>query len=148
MARRRLINGALDGFLGSLVSRNSDVNGYWLLGFLAIQRNSIEIDLFKGIGNACQDLPERWLVELARFKYDEQLRKWRIPVAWVAGARLDVIWSREVSNFLVDGQRRDCYKAKFVASVTTDLGRTLVRSKRVFVAPHNPRLERRSTRAA
>jgi hypothetical protein len=148
MPRRRLINGALDGFLGNLVSRYSDLNGYWLLGFLAVRRKSLEIDLCSRASNVGGDSPEHIFIELATRKFVEQLDKWKIPSAWVAGARLDVIWSREVASGFVGGTRQDGYEAPFAASVKTDLGRAISRAKHVFVAPHNPRLESRSARAA
>ena len=34
MAKRRALLGVLNSFLGSIVSRNSDFEGYWLFGFL------------------------------------------------------------------------------------------------------------------
>lgn len=93
MPRRRLINGVLEGFLGNLVSRYSDLNGYWLLGFLALQRKSLEIDLRHG-NLRTADSPEDRFAELASRKFDEQLGKWRVSPSWVTGARLDVIWSK------------------------------------------------------
>ena len=147
MPRRRLINGALDGFLGNLVSRYSDLNGYWLLGFLAVHRRSLEIDLRHRLPRA-SDLPEDHFVELASRKFEEQLGKWFIPLVWVAGARLDVIWPNEAVTGFVGGVRQLGYEGTFAASVKTDLGRTVARAKHVFVAPHNPRLESRSARAA
>ena len=147
MPRRRLINGALDGFLGNLVSRYSDLNGYWLLGFLAVHRKSLEIDLLHGLPRAGGS-PEDHFIELASRKFVEQLGKWRIPLVWVAGARLDVIWANEASTDFVGGVRRAGYEGTFAASVKTDLGRTLTCAKHVLVAPHNPRLESRSARAA
>jgi hypothetical protein len=147
MPRRRLINGALEGFLGNLVSRYSDLNGYWLLGFLAVQRRSLEVDL-RGVTRGIADSPEDHFIELASRKFDEQLVKWRVPPSWVAGARLDVIWSKDRVSGFVGGVRQDGFEATFAAAVKTDLGRTLARAKHVYVAPHNPRLESRSARAA
>src|SRR3954471_234149 len=94
MPRRRLINGALDGFLGHLVSRYSDLNGYWLLGFLALQRKSLEIDL-RHTNERTTDSPESHFAELASRRFNEQREKWRVLPTWVAGARLDVIWSKD-----------------------------------------------------
>jgi len=148
MARRRLINGALDGFLGNLVSRYSDFDGYWLLGFLAVGRKSLEIDLCRTTQHTPQSSPEDVVVELASRKFHEQLHKWRIPVAWVEGARLDVIWSKAMTGGFVGGKSRECYEATFAAAVKTDLGSTLARARHVLVAPHNPWLEARSARAA
>ena len=147
MPRRRLINGAVDGFLGNLVSRYSDLDGYWLLGFLAVHRRSLEIDLRHSVPGA-SDSPEDHFIDLASRKFVEQLDKWRIPHMWVAGARLDVIWANEPSSGFVGGVRQSGYEATFAASVKTDLGRTLAGAKHVFVAPHNPHLESRSARAA
>lgn len=147
MPRRRLINGVLEGFLGNLVSRYSDLNGYWLLGFLALQRKSLEIDLRHG-NLRTADSPEDRFAELASRKFDEQLGKWRVSPSWVTGARLDVIWSKDAVSGFVGGVRQDGYKATFTASVKTDLGRTWSSAKHIFVAPHNPRLESRSARAA
>jgi hypothetical protein len=149
MPRRRLINGALEGFLGTMVSRYSEWHGYWLLGFLAVDRRSLEIDLRRGTD---YDLHEGCFAELALRKFDEQLSKWRIPVAWVVDARMDVIWSEEVASGFVatrhGGVNRDGRVGTFTVSVKTDLGRTLARAKQVFVAPHDPHLELSSARAA
>ena len=147
MPGRRLINGALDGFLGNLVSRYTDLNGYWLLGFLALRRKSLEIDLRRG-SQRTSDSPEDHFAELASRKFVEQLGKWRVLPSWVAGARLDVLWSKDSVSGFVGGVRSDGYEVTFAASVKTDLGRTWSRAKHVFVAPHNPRLETRSARAA
>ena len=147
MPRRRVINGALDGFLGNLVSRYSDLNGYWLLGFLALQRKSLEIDLCEG-GLRPGGSPEDHFVALATRKFDEQLAKWCVLPSWVAGARLDVIWSKDAVNVLVGSTRQDGYEATFAASVKTDLGRTFSRAKHVSVALHNPWVESRSARPA
>ena len=148
MPRRRLINGALEGFLGTLVSRYSEWYGYWLLGFLAVDRRSLEINLRLGTD---YDLHEGRFAELALRKFDEQLGKWRIPAAWVADARMDVIWSEEVTSDFVatrhGGVKRNGYIGTFAASVKTDLGRTIARAKHVFVAPHDPHLELASARA-
>jgi len=148
MPRRRLINGVLDGFLGNLVSRYSEWHGYWLLGFLAVDRRSLEIDLLRSTCHPVDDLHEGKLLRIASRKFSEQLAKWRIPVAWVADARLDVIWSGDVVNGFVGSVRQDGYEVTFAASVKTDIGRTISRVRRVFAAPHNPRLERPSARAA
>jgi hypothetical protein len=93
-------------------------------------------------------LPEDHFVELASRKFEEQLGKWFIPLVWVAGARLDVIWPNEAVTGFVGGVRQLGYEGTFAALVKTDLGRTVARAKHVFVAPHNPRLESRSARAA
>ena len=146
MPRRRLINGALGGFLGTLVSRYSELNGYWLLGFLALQRKALEIDLRHG-GERATDSPEDHFSELASRKFNEQLIKSRVAPVWVASARLNVIWSEELVGGFVGGVMQDGYRATFAASVESDLGRTWSRAKHVFVAPHNPRLESRSATA-
>ena len=150
MPRRLLINGVLDGFLGNLVSRYSEFQGYWLLGFLAVERMSLEIDLRRG-GPRVGYSPEERFVEVASRQFNDQLGKWQIPPSWVAAARLDVTWSNDVVNEVVNGRfgrdTRDGYEATFAASVKTDLGRTLARAKHVFVSPHDSSTEMPSARA-
>jgi len=152
MPRRRLINGALEGFLGNLVSRSSEWYGYWLLGFLAVDRRSLEIELSRGFDPIKYDLHEGRFADLASRKFDEQLGKWRIPAVWVVSARMDVIWSEKVASDFVATRhgivKREGYEGTFAASVKTDLGRTLARAKHVFVAPHDPHLELASARTA
>ena len=148
MPRRLLINGSLEAFLGTLTSRYSDLNGYWLLGFLAKKRRSLEIDLRGTSATELSGSPEDLFADLAMRKFADQLSKWRVPDIWVLSARLDVLWSKEKQEGFVSGARRMGYEATFAASVKTDLGRTLSRAKHVFVAPHNPLIESRSARAA
>lgn len=150
MPRRRLINGVLRGFLGNVVSRYSEFQGHWLLGFLARECMSLEIDLLRCIPRVGYS-PEERFVELASRKFNEQVGKWQIPPSWVTAARLDVTWSKELTKGLVNGRfglaARDGYEATFAASVQTDLGRTLAHAMHVFVSPHDASTEMASARA-
>jgi hypothetical protein len=148
MSRRRSINGALQGLLGTLLSRYSDFRGYWVFGFLAVDREEMTIDLRSPDAVASDASPRQLLESLARHKFLDQLSKWRIPSEWIADARLDVRWSENAVEGFVNDAPAMGSEVILVASVDTDLGRTFALARKAFAAPHNPRVEIRSARAA
>lgn len=145
MPTRRVLNGVLCGFLGTYTSRNSDYDGFWLLGFLVGNLERAEFDLLSseaGISSNAITAARN----LAASKFADQLRKAALDLHNVKEARL--IIERLPDDRSVPGQHfRSGYNLLFRATATADIGRQYEQEKIVFVAPHDPRLESRSTRA-
>ena len=75
MPTRRVIQGVLQNFLGTFISRYSDYGGYWLFGILADDLAGLCIDLLAApIPSAVSD-PMATTITLARAKFREQMQK-------------------------------------------------------------------------
>jgi len=92
--------------------------------------------------------PRQFLESLARHKFVDQLNKWHIPSVWIQDARIDLRWSSNAVEDLVNGTRAMGWEMTLIASVNTDLGRAFSQARKAFAAPHDPRVESRSARAA
>jgi len=137
----------LRGFLGTYVSRYSDWDGFWLFGFLVSELRVMEIDLLGAGGDvAPADTPEAAARALATSKFRDQLAKVGLPAGRVEAASLTLERLAPATG-LADGVARAGFQLRFRAATTTDTGRVFEAEQIVFVAPHDPRVERRSARA-
>ena len=145
MPSRRVLNGVLAGFLGTYTSRYSDFDGYWLFGFLVRELETAEFDLLAvGIDVAVSPLASAR--NLASRKFAEQLEKSRLDRSHIREARLVI--ERTPDDGSVPGQHfRGGFNLRFRATATMDNERRFTRETTVFVAPHDPQIESRSTRA-
>ncbi len=147
MARRRTIQSVIDNFLASLVSRNSELDGYWIFGHVVSDLTSVlEIDLL-GPMRERESTATAALARLAVRLFHEQLAKQRLPVRVVAEANLCASRSPSATRGSVNGHEVNGFAVTLTAHVVSDLGRTYSASIRRFVAPHDESLERRSGRA-
>jgi len=147
MTSRRTIKGVLHNFLGTYTSRYSDFDGYWLFGLLVEKLGRISIDLLDASGER-KATPLAYAEWLAAQKFREQIGKAGLPRSWFQEARLDVTKSADTRLGLVNGRSCSGYDVRFLAHVVTDLGKTYDSASSIFVAPHDPKVELRSARAA
>ena len=147
MIRRRTIKGVLQNFLGTYTSRYSDYEGYWLFGLLANDVEQLRIDLLDSETKNSKSKSMAFAVELAKRKFSEQLIKNRIAASWVREAQLEIVKLPHAKNGFVNGHSSIGHDFRFAAKVVSDLGKTYDTELLVFVAPHNPSVESRSTRA-
>jgi len=144
MVRRSALRGLLGNFLATFVSRNSDHDGYWLLGQLPLDGESPRVDLLGAplVGDA----PLATAARLAIQRLHEQLAKAGVDPTFLREAVLH--WSSGPSAHLGlhGGEPSRGHDVEFCVRAVTDLGREFERRQRVFVAPHDPAKERRSTR--
>ncbi len=147
MERRRNINGMLHNFLGTYTSRYSDFDGYWLFGFLVDNIRELYIDLIE-VRSECNDTtPMITAKQLAVTKFSKQVEKAGLPNSCIREAHLKITKSPELIDGFVNGWLSSGYQVKFVVEAVTDLGKTYESTLSLFVAPHNPKVERRSGRA-
>jgi hypothetical protein len=145
MARRRVIKGVVHNFLGTLSSRYSDYDGYWVFGLLVSGLNELTIDLLSDA-----DIPDdsvlTHLIRLARERFSEQLVRQRLALSSVRSASLQITRSPAPTIGVVNGHRADGYEVTLCARVVSDLHTAYAGQVTVFVAPHNAEIEIRSTR--
>jgi hypothetical protein len=149
MPRRRKINGIVEGLLGSFVSRNNDIGGYWAIGKLYEharnnQVQNIIINLATGeiqpdgleFCPMVQEYSARLTDRLAYFATSkESITVARITLAFDAA----VIDSRPPSS--LPGQPFRC-----TVEVVDKLGREYAASHLGVARPHNPLNEAKSAR--
>ena len=141
--RRGDLGGALGGFLGTFVSRYSDYDGWWLLGFLVGAAEPFEIDL---LGPRVADSlapPWSFAVELARDRFADQLRKWGIPPGALTEARLTIMTLPGTVRIPDGGRHETARPVRLVARARTAAGLSRDAVRDVRVAPHDPSKESR-----
>jgi hypothetical protein len=145
MATRRVVKSVLGNFLGTYVSRYSDYHGYLLFGFLVADLGEMRINLV-GEDKCDPDTPVGVAIQSAVIKFEAQRAK-----AGLAGTQLHEAWLTirrlpdSVRGF-VNGHLCAGFHVSFLAEAVMDNGRRHQRERVVFLAPHNPGVEFRSTR--
>lgn len=147
MTSRRVIPGLLHNFLGTFTSRYSDFDGYWVFGLLVESMDTVRIDLLADFTEVADSSPSGFARRLAAQKFSEQAAKAGLSSARFREAYLDISKSAEPTRGFVNGRSSAGHCVRFQAHIVTDLGRAYDRTAYIFVAPHDPNIESRSTRA-
>jgi hypothetical protein len=147
--RRRKINGVVAGILGSFVSRNNDIGGYWAIGKLyeharKNQTHNLTIDLATS-----EILPDglefRPMVRGYSSRLADRLAYYAVPMEFISIARIAlafdaaVLAARPPSS--MPGMPFRC-----TLEVIDKLGRGFAASHVGVARPHNPLKETRSAR--
>jgi len=138
------LNGVLHNFLGTYTSRYSDYNGYWLFGFLVRTLDVLEFDwLTEFDGRATS--PNDFSQQLAISRFAEQIHESGLDAQLVHEAylRIERIAERVVSP--VNGRPAKGFPMRFTAQAKADTGKQFSRDRTLFVAPHSPWREYRSS---
>jgi hypothetical protein len=139
MPSSRVLRGVLCNFLGTYTSRYSDYNGYWLFGFLATRLEGAVLDLLAHVGKP-RDLLES-AHALAVREFADQLAKSGLDSSKVAHACL------RIEQLAADRRsERSGWNDRFLVTATANTGRRFECEVITFIAPHDRRLELRSTR--
>ena len=146
MASRRVIQAALHNFLGTYASRYSGFEGYWLFGFLVSAIDRVDFDLLREPSTSGDRSPLSIAAELAVRKFREQARKAGV-LGWVADAELTIARTPGAGVLWVNGREQEGYPLRLIASAASDRGVKYHEERRILVAPHDPRAERRSASA-
>jgi hypothetical protein len=149
MTRRGELRAVLTGLLGSFVSRNNDVDGYWGLGLLRsfADRSGmgvLHLDLKTGSAEPRDPTAER-IAQAYREKLEHHLSRLRISSDLVMKAELSVEFELQTSPRTPEptyGQPVRC-----TMLLVDRRNREHRRSAVTTCAPHDPTRERRSTRA-
>lgn len=150
MARRLEIQGICHDLLGSFVSRDHDLNGYWALGMFQRFLCPNQLDMFKSFFRANQNkelifdlmdvsrddrksiFPQTSAYYRSAFRRHLQIRN--IPFNWIDGGEISVKGATPTELVCI-------------VTVTTDLGRVFASQRNVTARRHDPKLEFQSARA-
>lgn len=145
MPRRRELRGVAAGLLGSFVSRNNDVGGYWALGKLytharASKVQDVSVDL---VTKAIDPPDDEFREMIAHFQQmlAEQVTARSLPSDWVKAATIAVTFSGAASN----QWPADVFRCRVI--ITDDAGRAYRAEHDGACWPHASWRERRSGRA-
>jgi hypothetical protein len=134
-------------FVESFTSRHSDFYGYWLFGFVVAELAQTRLPLM-----ALPSLPVTTAIEamanLAAAKFQYQLTKADLQSSSVRGAWLHILRLPGEEVREVDGHQRVGSRLEFTVEAVMSNGKRVMETAVIFVAPHDPRVERRSSRAA
>jgi hypothetical protein len=142
MPSGRVMKNALRGFLGTYSSRYSDYQGYWVFGQIRPHLEGLQIDLLSDSSNA-PFAAVRFAQRLARSRFREQLVKSRLPIGRVTSASLRVHAFGAGAFEWRGDHSREGGDYRFDAAAQLDNGRIYEASQQVFVALHDPAVERR-----
>jgi len=131
----------LEGFLGSFTSRYSDIDGYWLHGLIGYGSVNLDIDLM--VRPPDERTTEAAAQRLAVGRFNEQLAKVGLDASRVAEARLTARARAEIVQGWHGHERGEGRIVEFVATAVMDNGHRYERTRTVFVAPHDPKIESR-----
>ena len=146
MPSGRTIRGVLANFLGTYTSRYSDFDGYWLFGYLVAAPGSAVIDLLTPATDSLAG-PEAFARRLAADRFLDQLSKAGLAPERLQAAYLSIERSGEATEVVVNGVTSSGYLVHVTAEARLAGGGRHRASRRLVVAPHNPRAEYRSARA-
>lgn len=150
MSRSKILKGVADGLLGTFVSRNNDIDGYWGLGVLRLYAekhllSTVTVDMLHSLESVKSHSP----VEIAEAKYQNWLRnaldKSRVEPSRVIEAKIDLRFSTfdEFPKIV-----RYTRGQPFVCSVkiVTRNGKVYSATRTGCCEAHDPTKERRSVR--
>lgn len=147
MPRIRIIKGVLHNFLDTYTSRYSDFDGYWIFGLLTnLEHLTIDLLCKESATTEISPLPAAML--LARQRLTEQMSKAGLSISVLRQASLEITVLHDSAMGIVNGRPCNGRRVRFAVKVLAGgNGRNFESSKTVFIAPHNPNVEQRSTRA-
>lgn len=149
MSKPRTLQAVLTNVLGTLLSRNSNSSGgFWLLGLAESELQGWRGDLLLEPTSApVPATPIDELRGLAAHRFREQLGKARIAFASVAQAEIWVASVSEPVTEVAGDAHRQGRLFRFAASAMTVNGARYRAEWTVFVAPHDPSVERSNKRS-
>lgn len=152
MARRKELTGIAHGIAQSFNSRNNDVNGYWGIGKLYkfVEHSSDKYVVLDLINQLTEPKTNEFdsLILFYRNMLLEHLSKRDLRREWVIS--VDVIVSFDVEASKKHHQWRSSLGNPCVVEcvIQDDMGRKHIAHAYNNCFPHNPKRERRSTRAS
>src|SRR5262245_26481921 len=82
--------------------------------------------------------------QLASMKFKDQMEKVGLGLSYIREARLSITKLPGHKNGYVNGHLSTGFEASFIVRAMLQQGKTYERQKSVFVAPDDPKFERRS----
>lgn len=146
MSSVKAIKGALNNFLATYTSRNSDYDGYWLFGLLVKDLTNLNFDLLKEFKEPSRPTSLQFAEISAAKKFRCQMQKTGVSVARIAEARLEITKTSDTISGFYGKWGRTAHVIRVYAHVKTNHGRLFTAETSLFAAPHSFFFESRSTR--
>lgn len=154
MPPSRFLQSVLWNFLGTFTSRYTDIDGYWGFGFLVPRASPIEFSLLATADEGARrtrfaDGSRGAITEIAgiaRTRFREQLAKNGAQASEFRDVTLRLEFPPQMVENHVGQHSRLGYEVVVRAEATDRLGRKVECSQALFVAPHDPSIELRSSR--
>lgn len=143
MKRGKILQAASHNFLETLISRNSDHQGYWVFGLAYHHLNGMTIDLL--VESAESEPPANWLHGMAAKRFADQLTKHGEDASSLQSAVLEFERLGEATHTFHDCQRKG-HDFLVTVKIQTEDGHSFTEPKTFFVAPNDPEVESKSTR--
>jgi hypothetical protein len=140
-----VIKSVLHNFLGTYTSRYSDYYGYWLFGLMVEALDCVEFDLFATDSKSAATVAE-FARQLAVRRFADQLRKSMLPLSRIQKSTLAIKRLPKTIIEPVNGRPSNGHGVRFEVTAIADTGQRFEAARTVFVAPHNPQRETRSSR--
>jgi hypothetical protein len=151
MTRRRELNGIAGNLLGSFVSRNNDVAGYWAIGklcALALQTANGEISIELLTKRLTPHSPELDpMLDQYKARLVSSLEKRSFPLHLVTAAEVLVAFGGLFKPDPLKFRPRGTVPFRCTVALTDDLRRSHEAQHSGEVWPHDPQRELRSVRA-
>jgi hypothetical protein len=151
MASRKALKNVAYGLLGTFVSRDNDIDGYWGLGVLRLfadrhDMSTVTIDMLNKSLSLSNDSPVRIAEETYQEWFRNALKKSGIDIGHITLANITLRFStfEEFPNVIRDTRGKP-YFCK--VAIIHDDGTSYSASKVGCCAPHDPNKDYRSTRA-
>lgn len=147
MARRIDIKNILQGILGSFVSRNNDLNGYWAIGKLyktAVEHEKeiVTLNLLKPI-SSIETHELNCLTHMWSEKFLSELEKYKIPRKWIISAKISANYSNKIKKMPASTSYPVGDTARYKFEIKTDTETTYRQSKLVKCWQHDPAREQK-----
>ncbi len=142
MAGWRTLRAVAPNFLSTFTSRYRDRDGWWLFGLAESSLDGITIDLLADAPGP--DSAREQVVHDAIHQFRDQLQKQRVPLSLLVEATLQC--RRGDKDRRIAGEYvREGHDFIVIVYIKTTTGNEITRSKQLFVSPHDPHLEHRTT---
>jgi hypothetical protein len=150
MTRRRELNGIAGNLLGSFVSRNNDIAGYWAIGklcALALQTATGEISIEFLTQRLTPPSPElEPMLDRYKARLVTSLEKRAFPLQLVTAAEVLISFGGLFKPDPLRSRPRGTVPFRCTVTLTDDLHRPHVAQHSGEVWPHDPRRESKSGR--
>lgn len=125
--------------------RSSDFDGYWLFGFLS-DLEHLTVNLLDRQPAAAEMSPVSVAIAIARQRFLEQMEKASLSLSSLSEASVEIVRLNEPKMGPVNGRTCEGRHFRFQVRAFSKTGKNYKCSRTIFIAPHNPKIEQRSTR--
>jgi hypothetical protein len=134
----RTLRSVVPNYLSTFTSRYRDRDGWWLFGLAESSLDGLVVDLLSDAPHPVS--PCKQVEHDAIYHFADQMRKHDVSPELLVKATLQCRRG-DAGRRMAGDYLRDGHAFTFTACVRTSNGHEIERNRRLFVSPHDPRLE-------